>query len=116
MKGAYNPVPSTRSKELRDLIGRIFTLNWEKRPSINEILATPIVKARITKFLSATIRVSTESELLGSSGSSSFAASSMFSALLADVESQMLILGRTYGAAQQPRDPRSMACVPVPNK
>ncbi|KAF5839493.1 kinase-like domain-containing protein [Dunaliella salina] len=56
VKGTYNPVPSTRSKELRDLIDRIFTLNWEKRPSINDILATPIVKARITKFLSATLQ------------------------------------------------------------
>jgi hypothetical protein len=29
----------------------------EKRPSINDILTTPIVKARITKFLSATLQV-----------------------------------------------------------
>jgi len=57
VKGAYNPVPPTRSKELRDLIGRIFTLNWEKRPSINDILSTPVVKARITKFLSRTLQV-----------------------------------------------------------
>lgn len=58
VKGTYTPVPATRSRELRDLIDRIFTLNWEKRPSINDILATPVVKARITKFLSATLHVS----------------------------------------------------------
>lgn len=37
-----------------DCLGRL----QEKRPSINDILATPIVKARITKFLSATLQVS----------------------------------------------------------
>lgn len=58
MRGAYNPLPTTRSKELRDLIDRMLTLDFNKRPTINDVLATPIVKARIQKFLSATLHVS----------------------------------------------------------
>ena len=51
-------MPATRSKELRDLCDRMLTLDWQKRPSINDILATPVMKARIQKFLSATLVVS----------------------------------------------------------
>lgn len=57
IKGSYNPVPSTRSKELRDLISRMLTLDWNKRPSINDLLALPVCKARIEKFLSSTLKV-----------------------------------------------------------
>lgn len=31
--GKYPPLPSTRSKELRDLIDKMLTLDWQKRPS-----------------------------------------------------------------------------------
>eukprot|EP00198_Chlamydomonas_reinhardtii_P011003 XP_001700340.1 predicted protein [Chlamydomonas reinhardtii] len=55
IKGSYPPMPATRSKELRDLCDRMLTLDWQKRPSINDILATPVMKARIQKFLSATL-------------------------------------------------------------
>ncbi len=55
IKGQYPPVPSNRSEALRGLIDRMLTLNTDKRPSINDILATPVMKARITKFLSATL-------------------------------------------------------------
>lgn len=33
----------------------MLTLDAAKRPSINDILATPLIKARISKFLSATL-------------------------------------------------------------
>lgn len=56
--GSYPPVPATRSKDLRDLIDRMLTLDFNKRPSINDVLAAPVVKARIAKFLSATLHVS----------------------------------------------------------
>ncbi|KAG2486399.1 hypothetical protein HYH03_014976 [Edaphochlamys debaryana] len=56
IKGSYPPLPSTRSKELRDVCDRMLTLDWQKRPSINDILATPLMKARIQKFLSATLQ------------------------------------------------------------
>ncbi|KAJ9525273.1 hypothetical protein QJQ45_020808 [Haematococcus lacustris] len=58
IKGQYTPIPATRSKELRDLIDRMLTVNWEKRPSVNDILAAPLMKARISKFLSATLHAS----------------------------------------------------------
>ena len=35
----------------------MLTLDWNKRPSVNDLLRTPIVKARIQKFLSATLHV-----------------------------------------------------------
>ncbi|GLC38425.1 hypothetical protein PLESTB_001579500 [Pleodorina starrii] len=56
IKGSYTPMPATRSRELRELCDRMLTLDWQKRPSINDILATPIMKARIQKFLSATLQ------------------------------------------------------------
>jgi serine/threonine protein kinase len=63
IKGQYTPVPATRSKELRDMIDRMLTLSWEKRPSINDILALPVMKQRITKFLSATLQVPHNAQL-----------------------------------------------------
>ncbi len=57
IKGSYPPMPATRSRELRELCDRMLTLDWNKRPSINEILATPLLKARIQKFLGATLQV-----------------------------------------------------------
>ncbi len=56
VKGQYPPAPSSRSRELRELIDRMLTLSAERRPSINEVLATPLIKARITKFLSSTLQ------------------------------------------------------------
>lgn len=56
IKGSYPPMPATRSRELRELCDRMLTLDWNKRPSINEILATPLLKARIQKFLGATLQ------------------------------------------------------------
>jgi serine/threonine protein kinase len=55
--GSYPAIPATRSKELRELVDRMLTLDFNKRPSINEVLAAPVVKARIAKFLSATLHV-----------------------------------------------------------
>ncbi|KAG1653257.1 hypothetical protein FOA52_009202 [Chlamydomonas sp. UWO 241] len=53
--GRYNPLPSARSKDLRDLIARMLVIDQSKRASINDLLQTPFVKARIQKFLSATL-------------------------------------------------------------
>ncbi|GFR44775.1 hypothetical protein Agub_g6107 [Astrephomene gubernaculifera] len=56
IKGSYPPMPPTRSRDLRELCDRMLTLDWQKRPSINDILATPVMKARIQKFLSSTLQ------------------------------------------------------------
>ena len=56
IKGQYAPLPSTRSKELRDLVDRMLTIDCNKRPSINDLLSTPVMKARIQRFLSSTLQ------------------------------------------------------------
>ncbi len=58
IKGSYTPLPSSCSKELRDLVDRLLTLSADKRPSVNDVLALPIMKARIAKFLGQTMQVS----------------------------------------------------------
>lgn len=62
IRGAYPAPPATRSRELRDLIDSILVLDQAKRPGINQILAMPVMKARITKWLSSTLQVDTSPE------------------------------------------------------
>ena len=50
-------MPPARSKDLRELIEKMLTLDWQKRPGINDILATPIMKQRISKWLSHSLHV-----------------------------------------------------------
>jgi len=52
IRGAYNHVPTTYSRDLRSLIGMMLCVDSEKRPSINDILRLPYVKSRIRNFLS----------------------------------------------------------------
>ncbi len=56
IRGQYPPLSSRYSHELRSLIDKMITKDPEKRPSINQILAEPIIKNRIQNFLSATLR------------------------------------------------------------
>ena len=57
IKGNFTPLPTSRSKELRDLVACMLTLDVNKRPSINQLLAMPVLKQRITAFLSRTLEV-----------------------------------------------------------
>lgn len=54
----HTPAPAPPRQELRELVERMLTLDWQKRPSINDVLAAPVMKARIQRFLSATLHVS----------------------------------------------------------
>lgn len=56
IRGQYPPLSSRYSTELRSLIDNMITRDPKKRPSINQILAEPIIKNRIQQFLSATLR------------------------------------------------------------
>ena len=51
MRGNYSSVPTCYSKELRSLINSLLLVDYEKRPSINEILKLSIIKSRIKNFL-----------------------------------------------------------------
>ncbi|KAG1679537.1 hypothetical protein FOA52_011139 [Chlamydomonas sp. UWO 241] len=55
VRGTYTPVPGARSKELREVIAKCLTLDSARRPTVNDILQLPFVKARIQTFLSATL-------------------------------------------------------------
>ncbi|WIA14899.1 hypothetical protein OEZ85_001614 [Tetradesmus obliquus] len=57
IRGAYSPLPPSRSPELRGLIASLLVLDARKRPSINEVLAAPLLRARIARFLDQTLQV-----------------------------------------------------------
>lgn len=55
VKGAIPPVSTSYSKPLRDLVTKLLTRDHEKRPNINQLLATPIMQSRITVFLDTNV-------------------------------------------------------------
>lgn len=63
IRGAYSPLPPSRSPELRGLIASLLVLDARKRPSINEVLAAPLLRARITRFLDQTLQVRSSAHL-----------------------------------------------------
>lgn len=52
VKGTIPPISSTYSDDLRKLVGLLLTRDPLKRPTINQLLALPIMQSRIKKFLS----------------------------------------------------------------
>jgi serine/threonine protein kinase len=54
--GSYDPLPSHYSAELKLLVGKILCRNPADRPTINEILELPLIKSRISQFLSESVR------------------------------------------------------------
>jgi hypothetical protein len=54
INAAPTPPSSAYSKEMRDLVRDILAKDPRKRPSVNNILARPIIKARIANFLNET--------------------------------------------------------------
>lgn len=51
IKGEYQPIPNMYSKDLFLLIKSLLNTNPSKRPSIDEILKSPLIKSRISHFL-----------------------------------------------------------------
>jgi serine/threonine protein kinase len=49
--GTYQPLSSKYSPELRSLVDSLLKVDQHKRPSISQVLAFPIIKRRISKFL-----------------------------------------------------------------
>eukprot|EP01017_Pseudomicrothorax_dubius_P032782 TRINITY_DN4329_c0_g1_i10.p1 TRINITY_DN4329_c0_g1~~TRINITY_DN4329_c0_g1_i10.p1 ORF type:complete len:460 (-),score=128.56 TRINITY_DN4329_c0_g1_i10:359-1738(-) len=52
VKGTYSPIPSQYSRELKNLITSMLSLDAARRPTINQILKQPIITNRIKCFLS----------------------------------------------------------------
>ena len=52
MKAQFTPLGPRFSAELRDLVNRMLSKDPRRRPSVNEVLATPFIKKRIQTFLS----------------------------------------------------------------
>ena len=51
LNGTYPPPPKLYTPELREIVSRCLNIDPAKRPSIQEILKTPIIRNRIKKFL-----------------------------------------------------------------
>jgi NIMA (never in mitosis gene a)-related kinase len=56
VRGVYSPLPTQYSTELRGLVTQLLSVNAEERPTVNQILKMPFIKARISSFLSETIK------------------------------------------------------------
>lgn len=55
VRGKFNPIPPTFSKELKQLISKMLTKDANTRPSINAVLATPIIRVRLRQFYDETL-------------------------------------------------------------
>ena len=55
VRGRYTPIPAQYSEDLKNLVNRMLTKEPEKRPNINQILATPFIKEKLSKFLDKTM-------------------------------------------------------------
>lgn len=55
VRGAYNPVPTQYSTELKSLIGSMLNVNEKMRPDVSKILSLPIIQNRIKSYLTETI-------------------------------------------------------------
>lgn len=54
--GTFVPVKPPYSPELRTLVASMLRVDPTKRPTVNEILSTPLLQKRIAKYLSETGR------------------------------------------------------------
>ena len=56
VRGSYAPPSPSFTKGLRDVLDKMLQVDPRRRPSVNDLLKTPVIKERIEKFLSATVR------------------------------------------------------------
>lgn len=55
VKGQFPPISPKYSKSLRDIVNKMIQTDPMKRPSVNQLLAEPVLKTRIESFLSQSI-------------------------------------------------------------
>ena len=58
LRGNYPPLPRTFSPELTNLVAKCLCRTPAQRPSVNDLLAMPVIRARIERFLSDAQRAS----------------------------------------------------------
>jgi hypothetical protein len=51
-KGEYSPIPALYSKEMRKLVSDILVVDAPARPTVEDILRMPVVRARVCELLS----------------------------------------------------------------
>lgn len=54
--GTFVPIKPPYSQELRNLVASMLRIDPAKRPTVNEVLGTPLLQKRIHKYLSETGR------------------------------------------------------------
>ena len=55
LKGRYKQIPSMYSRNMRDLISKLLTVQPKRRLKIHQILKLPIIQKRIKSFLNETV-------------------------------------------------------------
>jgi NIMA (never in mitosis gene a)-related kinase 1/4/5 len=55
VRGAYYPLSSNFSQELRNLVAKCLTITPSRRPTVNEILKMPLIQNRIKTYLSTSV-------------------------------------------------------------
>lgn len=55
VRGAFNPLPSGFSSEMKSLVSQLLTTNERNRPDVNKVLNMPIMQNRIKAYLTETI-------------------------------------------------------------
>jgi NIMA (never in mitosis gene a)-related kinase len=55
VRGAFNPLPSGFSSEMKNLVSQLLNTNEKMRPDVNKVLNMPIMQNRIKVFLTETI-------------------------------------------------------------
>lgn len=53
VKGNYDAIPDEYSDDLKDLVGRILNKDESQRPTVQEILLSPFLKAKMEAFISS---------------------------------------------------------------
>ena len=64
IRGNYSPIPPTFSKELGQLISRMLTKDSRERPSIKAVLATPLIRSRLSRFLDDSRHTLTDTKVI----------------------------------------------------
>lgn len=50
-KGSYKPIPDTYSEPLQNLVSSLLTVDPEKRPTVDEILATDLLRDKVSEYV-----------------------------------------------------------------
>lgn len=63
LKGSYPPISNKYSRMLRDMVSKMLSTNPSQRPTVIDILQSPLIKRRIVHFLCENIFPSKKNKL-----------------------------------------------------